>query len=139
MSWIGYAILAALLAGLVPVFGKIGVQGIDPALATGVRAAIIFAALLAIVLTRVMGYQILGLNRHAVLFLVLSGVAGAGSWVCFFRALQLGDALRVAAVDRLSAAVTLAAAAFFLNERAPVLAWIGTMLMLAGAVLVARS
>ncbi len=139
MSWIGYAILAALLAGLVPVFGKIGVQGIDPALATGVRAAIIFAALLAIALTRVMGYQIFGLNRHAVLFLVLSGVAGAGSWVCFFRALQLGDALRVAAVDRLSAAVTLAAAAFFLNERAPVLAWIGTMLMLAGAVLVARS
>jgi bacterial/archaeal transporter family protein len=138
MTWIGYATLAALLAGLVPIFGKVGVQGIDPAVATGVRAAIILGALLAILLTRVMGYE-LGLSRRAMLFLVLSGAAGAGSWACFFRALQLGDALRVAAVDRLSAAVTLAAAAFFLHERAPVWSWIGTLLMVIGAVIVAVS
>ncbi len=72
-------------------------------------------------------------------YILLSGLAGAASWLCYFRALQLGDALRVAPIDRLSGAVTLILAAALLQERAPLSAWIGTAIMLVGAVVVARS
>ena len=73
------------------------------------------------------------------LFIALSGLAGAGSWLCYFRALQLGEALRVAPIDRLSGAVTLVLAVLLLHERAPLGAWLGTTLMVVGAVIVARS
>jgi transporter family protein len=139
MSWVVYATLAALLAGLVPLFGKIGVQGVTTNVATIVRAGFVFTALLALTLVWAAGYRIAGLDRRALLFLALSGLAGVGSWLCFFRALQLGDAVRVAAIDRLSAAVTLAGAIVLLQERAPLSAWVGTLLMVLGALLIARS
>ncbi len=139
MSWIGYASLSAVLAGLVAILGKIGVRGVDSSLATTVRAAIMFGALLAVSLARGTLGDLWTVDRRAMLYIALSGLAGAGSWLCYFRALQIGDALRVAPVDRLSGAVTLVLAAFVLGERAPVSAWIGTAVMVIGAVIVARS
>ena len=139
MSWIGYASLSAVLAGLVAILGKIGVRGVDSTLATTVRAAIMFGALLAVSLARGTLGDLWTVDRRAMLYIALSGLAGAGSWLCYFRALQVGDALRVAPVDRLSGAVTLVLAAFVLGERAPVSAWIGTAVMVIGAVIVARS
>ncbi len=139
MSWIGYASLSAVLAGLVAILGKIGVRGVDSSLATTVRAAIMFGALLAVSLARGTLGDLWTVDRRAMLYIALSGLAGAGSWLCYFRALQVGDALRVAPVDRLSGAVTLVLAAFVLGERAPVSAWVGTAVMVIGAVIVARS
>ncbi|PYN15701.1 MAG: hypothetical protein DME06_02720 [Candidatus Rokuibacteriota bacterium] len=139
MSWIGYASLSAVLAGLVAILGKIGVRGVDSTLATTVRAAIMFGALLAVALARGAMHDLWTVDRRAMLYIALSGLAGAGSWLCYFRALQVGDALRVAPVDRLSGAVTLVLAAFVLGERAPVSAWVGTAVMVIGAVIVARS
>lgn len=139
MGWIGYAALSAALAGLVAIFGKIGVRGVDNTVATTVRAAIMFAALFALVVARGGLGEVRALDRRALLYIALSGLAGAGSWLCYFRALQLGDALRVAPIDRLSGGVTLVLAALLLHERAPLSAWLGTAIMLVGAVLVARS
>jgi len=139
VSWIGYASLSAVLAGLVAILGKIGVRGVDSTLATTVRAAIMFGALLAVALARGTMHDLWTVDRRAMLYIALSGLAGAGSWLCYFRALQVGDALRVAPVDRLSGAVTLVLAAFVLGERAPVSAWVGTAVMVIGAVIVARS
>ncbi len=139
MGWIGYAALSAALAGLVAIFGKIGVRGVDNTMATTVRAAIMFAALFALVVARGGLGEVRALDRRALLYIALSGLAGAGSWLCYFRALQLGDALRVAPIDRLSGGVTLVLAALLLHERAPLSAWLGTAIMLVGAVLVARS
>ena len=139
MNWIGYALLSAVLAGLVAILGKIGVWGVDSTLATTVRAAIMFGALLVVALARGTLGDLWTVDRRAMLYIALSGLAGAGSWLCYFRALQVGDALRVAPVDRLSGAVTLVLAAFVLGERAPVSAWVGTAVMVIGAVIVARS
>jgi len=139
MGWIGYAALSAALAGQVAIFGKIGVRGVDNTVATTVRAAIMFAALFALVVARGGLGEVRALDRRALLYIALSGLAGAGSWLCYFRALQLGDALRVAPIDRLSGGVTLVLAALLLHERAPLSAWLGTAIMLVGAVLVARS
>jgi len=139
VSWIGYASLSAVLAGLVAILGKIGVRGVDSTLATTVRAAIMFGALLTVALARGTLGDLWTVDRRAMLYIALSGLAGAGSWLCYFRALQVGDALRVAPVDRLSGAVTLVLAAFVLGERAPVSAWVGTAVMVIGAVIVARS
>jgi transporter family protein len=139
VSWVAYAGLSAIFAGLVAIFGKIGVRGLDSTVATTVRAAIMFAALVVTILARGTAGQVTSIDRRTFGFLVLSGVAGAASWVCYFRALQLGDALRVAPIDRLSGAVTLVLAALLLHERAPASAWLGTGLMLIGALIVARS
>jgi transporter family protein len=139
MDWLSYALLSAALAGLVPIFGKVGVSGIDSTLATTVRAAIMFSALFAVVLLGGTMRGIMALDARALAFIILSGLAGAGSWLCYFRALQLGDALRVAPIDRLSGAVTLVLAALLLHEHASVAAWLGTGLMLIGALIVARS
>jgi len=139
MGWIGYAAGSAVLAGLVAIFGKVGVSGIDNVTATTIRAAIMFAALLVVIVARGgLGGATLPGGR-ALLYIALSGLAGAGSWLCYFRALQLGDALRVAPIDRLSGGVTLVLAALLLQERAPLSAWVGTAIMLVGAVIVARS
>src|SRR5262249_33452490 len=126
MGWIGYAAWSAVLAGLVAIFGKIGVSGVDNVTATTIRAAIMFGALLAVTAARGgLGGAALP-DRRALLYIALSGLAGAGSWLCYFRALQLGDALRVAPIDRLSGGVTLVLAALLLHERAPLSAWVGT-------------
>jgi transporter family protein len=139
MGWLGYAALSAVLAGLVAIFGKMGVRGIDNTVATTVRAAIMFVFLLSVAVARGSLGTVRDIDRRALLFIALSGLAGAGSWLCYFRALQLGDALRVAPIDRLSGAVTLVLAVLLLHERAPLGAWLGTALMVAGAVIIARS
>ena len=139
MNWFSFAILSAALAGLVPIFGKVGVSGINSTLATTVRAAMMFGSLFAVVLFRGNVREVVALDARALFFIICSGVAGAGSWLCYFKALELGDALRVAPIDRLSGAVTLALAALLLHERAPVSAWAGTGLMLIGGIIVARS
>jgi bacterial/archaeal transporter family protein len=138
MNWLGYALLSALFAGLVAIFGKVGVRGVDSTLATAARAVIMALALVILVLTRSSDNQLRQIAPRAWLFITLAGLAGAASWLCYFRALQLGDAARVAPIDRLSVLVAVSFGALFLGEKLTGGVVVGAGLILAGSLLIAR-
>src|SRR5262245_45069507 len=118
MNWLEYALLSAFFAGLVAIFGKIGVRSVDSTLATTARAVIMAAALIMLMLSRRgLVSDLRQISASAWLFILLAGLAGAASWLCYFRALQIGDASRVAPIDRLSVVVTVVVAAIFLGEK----------------------
>lgn len=129
--WLGFALGSALFAGLTAVLAKIGVRHTDSTLATAVRTIIVLAAAWLMVFLVGSQGQLATLTTTTVLFLVLSGLATGGSWLCYFRALQLGEVNRVAPVDRSSLVLTVAFAMIFLGEtdhlatRLPGLALIG--------------
>lgn len=129
--WLGFAFGSALLAGLTAVLAKIGVRHTDSTLATAVRTIVVLAAAWLMVFLVGSQGQLDTLTTTTVLFLVLSGLATGGSWLCYFRALQLGEVNRVAPVDRSSLVLTVAFAMIFLGEtdhlatRLPGLALIG--------------
>ncbi len=135
MTWILPALLSAFFASLVAVFGKLGLKGIDSTLATSVRA-LVMAGFLVIVSLALGKWQLLGtINNRALTFIVLSGVAGALSWLAYFFAIKLGPASRVAALDRLSVVFVLVLATLFLAESAKWTAWLGAALITLGAIL----
>jgi len=136
MSWMGWALLSALFAGLTAVLAKVGVKDVDSNLATAIRTTVILVFAWAIVLFRGIAVDrpILGKTW---LFLVLSGLATGVSWLCYFRALQLGEASQVAPVDKLSVVVAMALAALFLGEHLTWRHWVGGLLIVSGAVLLA--
>lgn len=129
--WLGFAFGSALFAGLTAVLAKIGVRHTDSTLATAVRTIVVLAAAWLMVFLVGSQGQLDTLTTTTVLFLVLSGLATGGSWLCYFRALQLGEVNRVAPVDRSSLVLTVAFAMIFLGEtdhlatRLPGLALIG--------------
>ena len=137
--WLGYALLSALMAALVSVFGKIGLQGLDANTATAIRAVIMALFLVTVLLMqRNVGHvaEILG-NSKAMLFIVLSGVAGALSWLFYFVALKYGKVAQVASVDKFSVVLAAIIAVVFLGET---LSWVsaaGVGLITAGIILVA--
>jgi bacterial/archaeal transporter family protein len=137
MTWIAWALLSAVFAGLTAVLAKIGVTGVNSHLATAVRTAVVLVFTWAIVWAAVPKGSLAAISRHAWLFLVLSGIATGLSWLCYFRALQLGEASRVAPVDKLSVVFAILLAALFLRER---LGWhhlLGGALVVAGALVLA--
>jgi transporter family protein len=137
MNWLTWSLLSAIFAGLTAVLAKVGVKDIDPHLATAVRTGVVWVFAWVIALTTQPANAILGLSRKAWLFLILSGLATGCSWLCYFRALQLGDVGKVAPIDKLSVVFVLIFAAIFLGES---LTWkivLGGSLMTAGAILVA--
>jgi len=115
MWWI-YALLSATFAALTAIFAKIGIKGVDTDLATGIRTVVIL--LLAWILVFAKGSQstIGSLTRINWIFLILSGCATGFSWICYFKALQLGRVSQVAPVDKLSVAISITLAAIFLGE-----------------------
>jgi len=133
--WILFGFLSALFAALVAIFGKIGVKNIDTTLATTVRAVIM--ALFLIIVSLVLGKQSLisQINSKAMLFIVLSGVAGALSWLSYFLALKIGEVKGVAVLDRFSVVLAILLAALFLGESITVKNWIGMILITAGLLL----
>lgn len=135
MSWVTYALLSAGFAAVTAILAKVGVQGVPSNVATAIRTCVILVFSWGIVFARREHEALATLNRKAVLFLVLSGVATGLSWLAYFRALQLGPASRVAPIDKLSLAMTLVLAAVVLKEP---LSWklaLGVALMVAGALL----
>jgi transporter family protein len=138
MNWLGWALLSALFAGLTAVLAKAGVKGVDSNLATAVRTVVVLVLAWAIVFAGGRP-DFAGVPRRAWLFLVLSGLATGASWLCYFRALQLGDASRIAPIDKLSVVVAIALAALFLGERLTWQHWLGGGLIAAGAVVLARA
>ena len=137
VSWQLWAVLSAGFAALTAIFAKIGVENVDSDFATFVRTIVILGALGAI-LAGTGQWQSPGtVSVRSYTFLVLSGLATGGSWVCYFRALKLGDAARVAPIDKMSVVLVAVFGVVFLGERLSTSNWIGVALIAAGAVLVA--
>ncbi len=137
MTWFAWAFLSAVFAGLTAVLAKIGVEKIDSNLATAIRTTVVLVFTWAIALTVVPAGALAGLPRRAWLFLTLSGIATGLSWLCYFRALQLGEASRVAPIDKLSVVFAIALAVIFLRERLTWHQWLGGALIVAGALVIA--
>ena len=135
-SWILWALLSATFAALTAVFAKIGVGGIDSDIATFVRTAVVVALLAAILAARGLLPSVTAISGHSLAFLALSGLATGASWLCYFRALQIGDAARVAPVDKLSGVLVAIFGAIFLGEHLAPHNWLGVVLIAAGALLV---
>ena len=139
MNWIYWALLSAFFAGLTAVLAKIGVTGVDSNLATAVRTTVVlvFAWSMAFSAKASVMAALSRLSHRAWIFLVLSGIATGLSWLCYFRALQLGDASRVAPVDKLSVVFAIVFAAVLLRERVGWQQLVGGSFVVAGAVILA--
>lgn len=137
LSWLTWAILSAVFAALTAILAKVGVQGVDSTAATFIRTIVIFVVLLAILLARDSLSELHGLSSKTYVFLILSGLATGASWLCYFRALQLGDAARVAPVDKFSVVLVAIMGTVFLGERLTLINWAGIALVAAGLVMVA--
>ena len=131
-GWFQWALLSAIFAALTAIFAKVGLQGIDSDLATLVRTVIIGGVLTAFVLFAGKWQNPLTLAPKTWLFLVLSGLATGASWVCYFRALKIGDASKVAPVDKLSVLLVAIFAVIFLGERPSLRDWLGIGMVGAG-------
>ena len=137
MNWIYWALLSAFFAGITAVLAKVGVAGIDSNLATAIRTTVVLVFCWAIVFATLPGFSLGTVSRRAWLFLTLSGLATGLSWLCYFRALQLGPASRVAPVDKLSVVFAILLAAWLLHEKLGWQHWIGGSLIVLGAVILA--
>lgn len=138
-SWLIYALLSAVCAALVAIFGKIGLQNLDANTATAIRAVIMALFLVGVVVAQgklVLVGEIIA-NKKALLFIVLSGAAGALSWLFYFVALKNGNVAQVAPIDKLSVVFAVVLAVILLGEKISLMAGVGVALISAGALLVA--
>jgi bacterial/archaeal transporter family protein len=134
-TWFFWALLSALFAALTAVFAKIGIREVDSDLATLIRTGVIMVILAAFVPLAGKWTNPLALSAKTWIFLVLSSVATGASWVCYFRALQIGEAAKVTAVDKLSVILVAVFAFAFLGERPVAREWMGILLVAAGVFL----
>lgn len=133
--WTFYALLSALFAALTAIFAKIGVKGLDAHLATAIRTTVVLFLTWGIVLAAGQLQALKTIGRNAWVFLLLSGLATGLSWLCYFKALSLGDVSRVAPVDKLSVVFTMILAFIFLKEPVSPRVLLGGALIVAGSLL----
>ena len=133
-SWIGWALLSAIFAAATALLAKVGVAHVDSNLATALRTSVVVVFAWGIALALGKHGELRSLDRRTVLFLTLSGIATGLSWLCYFRALQLGPASRVAPLDKLSVPLVMVFAWLLLGERLNTTAVVGGVLITAGAV-----
>ena len=136
-SWPFWALLSAAFAALTAIFAKIGIENINSDFATFIRTIVILMAAGLIVVATGNWQQPSSVSGKTWLFLILSGLATGASWICYFRALKLGDAARVAPIDKLSVVFVAVFAVMFLGEKLSGPNWLGVILIASGAVLVA--
>ena len=136
-NWFIWALFSAMFAALTAIFAKIGLAGVDSDLATLIRTVVIFGVLGAFVYAAGKWSNPFELSRKTWLFLVLSGLATGASWVCYFRALKIGDASKVAPVDKLSLLLVAVFAVAFLDERPSLREWTGILMVGAGVLVLA--
>jgi transporter family protein len=134
-SWFYWALWSAVFAALTAIFAKIGLEGVDSDLATLVRTLVILVVLAGFVYATGKWSNPLSLAPKTWLFLVLSALATGASWVCYFRALKIGDASKVAPVDKLSVLLVALFAVVFLGERPSGREWIGILMVGAGVLI----
>jgi transporter family protein len=137
MNWIFWALLSAFFAGITAILAKIGVANVDSNLATAVRTTVVLIFSWLIALAGNSTGALTGLTRRTWVFLGLSGLATGLSWMCYFRALQLGPASRVAPVDKLSVVFAILFAVVLLHEKLGWQQWLGGSFVVVGAVILA--
>ena len=133
--WVLFAILSAVFAALTSILAKIGISGVNSNLATAIRTVVVVFMAWGIVFITNAQSGIGDINRKSWLFLILSGLATGASWLFYYRALQMGDASKVASIDKLSVVITLILAFIFLNEQLTLKSMLGCLLIVAGSLL----
>jgi bacterial/archaeal transporter family protein len=137
MTWLFWALLSAAFAAATALLAKVGVSGIDSNLATAIRTTVVFVFAWAVALGFEQHHAIAQIERRSWIFLVLSGLCTGLSWLCYFRALQMGPASSVAPIDKLSVVLVILLAWLFLGEHLSPLKIAGGSLITAGAILIA--
>ncbi|MGA8148564.1 MAG: EamA family transporter [Gallionellaceae bacterium] len=133
-DWFFWALLSAVFAALTAIFAKIGLEGVDSDYATLIRTCVILLVLAAFVLFAGKWSSPFAISRKTWLFLTLSALATGASWVCYFRALKIGEASKVAPVDKLSLVLVAIFAFIFLHERPALREWLGILMVAAGVI-----
>ena len=133
--WVLFAILSAVFAALTSILAKIGISGVNSNLATAIRTVVVVFMAWGIVFITNAQSGIGDINRKSWLFLILSGLATGASWLFYYRALQMGDASKVASIDKLSVVITLILAFIFLNEQLTLKSMLGCLLIVVGSLL----
>jgi transporter family protein len=136
-AWLFWACLSALFAAATAILAKIGVSEVNSDLATFIRTLVILVVSLVIVSLFKQWQPLNSIPPRTWLFLSLSGLATGASWLCYFRALKLGEAAKVAPIDKLSVVFVAVLSALFLGERLSAQNWLGVSLIAAGAILIA--
>jgi transporter family protein len=135
-SWQVWAVLSAIFAALTAIFAKIGVEDINPDLATFLRTIVVLISLALILFATGQLRNPGAISTKSWLFLLLSGLGTGASWLCYFRALKLGPATLVAPIDKLSVVLVALFGVVFLGERPSLNGWLGIVLIAAGAILI---
>ena len=132
MVWVIFAFLSAVFAALTSILAKVGIEGVNSNLATAVRTAVVLAMAWGMVFITNAQHGIMVISKKSWVFLVLSGLATGASWLCYYKALQAGEASKVVPIDKLSVVITLILAVIFLHENINVKSIIGALLITAG-------
>lgn len=132
MVWVIFAFLSAVFAALTSILAKVGIEGVNSNLATAVRTAVVLAMAWGMVFITNAQHGIMDISKKSWVFLVLSGLATGSSWLCYYKALQAGEASKVVPIDKLSVVITLILAVIFLHENINVKSIIGALLITAG-------
>ena len=132
--WFIFALLSAVFAALTSILAKVGIEGVNSNLATAIRTVVVVVMAWVMVFLTHTQNGISGISRKSWIFLILSGLATGASWLCYYRAFQLGEASKVVPVDNLSVVITLALAFLFLHEEFTVKSLLGCILISAGTI-----
>ncbi len=130
--WAVFAFLSAIFAAATSILAKIGIEGVNSTLATAIRTVVVLAMSWGMVFIMNVQNGIGEISRRSWLFLILSGLATGASWLCYYRALQLGEASKVVPIDKLSVVITLVMAFIFLHEQFTMKSLVGAVLITAG-------
>lgn len=130
--WFILALLSSVFAALTSIFAKVGIEGINSNLATAIRTVVVVVMAWMMVFVTGAESGITGISKKSWIFLILSGLATGASWLCYYRALQIGQASKVAPVDKFSVVLTVLMAFFFLHEQITIKTLIGILLITAG-------
>ncbi len=136
-TWQFWALAAAAFAALTAIFAKVGVETVNSDYATFIRTIVILIVTFAILISLGEIQSPASVSPRTYLFLILSGLATGGSWLCYFRALKIGQAAQVAPIDKLSVVLVAIFGALFLGEKLSLMNWLGVALIGGGAILVA--
>ena len=132
MVWVIFAFLSAVFAALTSILAKVGIEGVNSNLATAVRTVVVLAMAWGMVFITDTQDGIMDISKKSWIFLILSGLATGASWLCYYKALQIGEASKVVPIDKLSVVITLILAVIFLHENINVKSIIGALLITAG-------
>ena len=130
--WFVFALLSAVFAALTSILAKVGIDGVNSNLATAIRTLVVLAMAWLMVFVTNTQSGIMEIGRKSWIFLILSGLVTGASWLCYYRALQIGEASKVVPVDKLSVVITLILTFVFLHEKFTVKSAIGAVLITAG-------